>query len=869
MRLVRAKDGGALFARQDAYRASGNGHAARTPTARPAETADFAALAEQFTAALPAERRDALAAVLGVTPAALDALGVGWADGDALRKLKASGAGWPGAYPAGAFAFPERDGGGRVVGFSFRAEDGRKGAPSSTVGAKRGLIVPSTLSKHDANVFIVEGASDVAACVALGLPAVGRPSNSGGAEMAAQLLEGRAVLVVGENDAKPGGAWPGRDGAKRVAQRIANTWGTPVLWSLPPADAKDMRAWLQSKLAGGLRLDDEAAVQAAAADTHDELLRNAKKCKPTKTSAADLLVQLAEEVFRFGQTLEFEAFAVRLGGPNVALMFRGSREALRGALAREFKERTGGVPKAAALADALVALQGEAQAQTPEPVALRLARHEDGVALDLGDADGRAVIVRPGGWEVVEHSPVLFRRTALTAALPNPERGGDIDELRALLNIDEASWPLLVGWLTAALIPDIPHPILLLSGQQGAGKTTAAVLLTALFDASNAPARSPPNEPEQWCIAAAGSWAVVIDNISSIPTWMSDSLCKAVTGDGWIRRKLYTDGELAVLSFRRVIALTSIDPGALRGDLGDRLLLIDLEPIGDGRRREDSELRAAFTAARPRIFGALLDLLADVLERLPRVRPADLPRMADFGRVLAAVDELRGTNALAAYMSQRGRIAEDVVESDPVGVAIRALVHAGPWSGTAGELLARLTPAQPPAGWPRNPRAMAGRLKRLIPALAAVGVTVRHRREPGGSRARLYEMENTAEQPSPPSRPSLNGPGAVENADFDGTVGGDGRDDTDFEPSLDRPAWDAAACNSIPCNAAQWDGRDGRDGISPHTSQHAPRNADGDEDSPPPPESDGTPEEVFEADIAAAHGVLFPAPADPAAGFRG
>ena len=52
-----------------------------------------------------------------------------------------------------------------------------------------------------------------------------------------------------------------------------------------------------------------------------------------------------------------------------------------------------------------------------------------------------------------------------------------------------------------------------------------------------------------------------------------------MTGDGLVRRKLYTDSDLAVLAFKRCIVLTSIDHGALRGDLGDRLLLVDLERI--------------------------------------------------------------------------------------------------------------------------------------------------------------------------------------------------------------------------------------------------------------------------------------------------
>ncbi len=223
-------------------------------------------------------------------------------------------------------------------------------------------------------------------------------------------------------------------------------------------------------------------------------------------------------------------------------------------------------------------------------------------------------------------------------ALPSPERGGDLAELRTMLNVTAETWPLVLGWLVAALVPIMPHPILLLGGQQGTGKTTAAEQLVGLVDPSPAILRSPPRDPEQWAISASASWVVGVDNVSTIPDWWSDSLCKAVTGDGWLRRKLYTDGELSVLSFRRVVLLTSIDPGALRGDLGDRVLLVDLEPIDEAARLTQRGIETHYQAARPRLFGALLDLLAAVWRELPSVELERLPRMADFGRLLAAMD---------------------------------------------------------------------------------------------------------------------------------------------------------------------------------------------------------------------------------------
>jgi hypothetical protein len=96
----------------------------------------------------------------------------------------------------------------------------------------------------------------------------------------------------------------------------------------------------------------------------------------------------------------------------------------------------------------------EAQASGGErvPVHVRCARSEDGLVIDLGDADGRAVIVRQGRWRVAASPPsgVLFRRTRMTAALPQPVRGGSLDELRDLINVSDEGWDLVRAWSAGA-----------------------------------------------------------------------------------------------------------------------------------------------------------------------------------------------------------------------------------------------------------------------------------------------------------------------------------------------------------------------------------------------------------------------------------
>lgn len=664
-----------------------------------------------------------------------------------------------------AFAFAEHDGNGRIIGASFRALNGQKGSPS---GARRGLIVPTNLHALPDPVLIVEGASDVAACCAMGLAAVGRPSNRAGSEELALMLDGRKVLVVGERDGKPDGAWPGRDGAKAVAKQMAGRWGEAVRWTLPPPETKDIREWLNAKLASGLSSADAGAMGAAGIELLTALEQASKEAKPERRTQADALVDLANSHYRLGISTEDEAFAVPIDGPAVAVMFRGGRSTLRAALAKLYRVKTGNTPSASALADAMVALEGLAADAEAEPLALRLAEHDRRIVLDLGDTSGHVVSAGPDdGVKVLAVSPVRFRRTALTARLPEPLPADPVAllELRNLLNVDEGSWPLVAGWLVAAFMLNIPHPLLILGGEQGTGKSTAARLLAGLADPSPAPLRSEPRDPEQWAIAASGSWIVVLDNISNIPRWLSDALCKAVTGDGLVRRRLYSDNDLAVLSFRRCIIITSIDPGAMRGDLGDRLVLVDLERIPDDHRRTEAELEAAYQAARPRLLGALLSAASRTLAALPSVQLPTMPRMADFARVLAALDaacpELTGGRAFALFNAQRQRIAGEVVESDIVAAAVVRMIEArGQWSGTARDLLEVLTPQPLPRGWPASPRGLSGHLRRVVPALRGVGIEViiPQTRTSGGRIIRIEKLGEELSQPSPLSPEAANRP---------------------------------------------------------------------------------------------------------------
>jgi len=213
---------------------------------KPVTPTDWPATARKFAAGLTDAATRTLAEALGVPPDVLAA---------------AEGLGYNPSDPLGAcWTFPERDAGAGVVGILRRfvtpLRDGENRAKNklAATGSRRGLHLPRGWRDRPGPVFVVEGPTDALALTAAGLSAVGRPSNAGGADHLAELLADWpadfAPVVVGENDQKPGGAWPGRDGAEVVSRALAGRLTRRVLVAFPPADAKDVRDWLTAPARG-------------------------------------------------------------------------------------------------------------------------------------------------------------------------------------------------------------------------------------------------------------------------------------------------------------------------------------------------------------------------------------------------------------------------------------------------------------------------------------------------------------------------------------------------------------------------------------------------------------------------------------------
>jgi hypothetical protein len=462
---------------------------------------------------------------------------------------------------------------------------------------------------------------------------------------------------------------------------------------------------------------------------------DAADARVRRPSQATLLVDLAEGVELF-RTAEHEAY-VRIAVDEHREIWRLNAIPFRRWLQRRFYEDAGNAPSAQAVQDALGVLEGRALfAGAEHDIHLRVAEHDGAVYIDLGDREWRAIRVTAAGWTVMTDPPVKFRRARGMLALPEPLRGGDLQELRRFVNVADDEWPLLAAWLVAALQPRGPYPVLDLNGEQGTAKSTTARVLRLMLDPNEASLRAEPRQEHDLMIAAKNGWLVAFDNLSRLTPWMSDALCRLATGGGFAARALYSDDDEVLFDAQRPVLLTGIEDVVTRGDLLDRTLVLCLPRIHDDRRRDEASFWPSFEAARPRIFGALLDALSVALARLPETHLERLPRMADFARIATAAEPALGLSPgafMAVYESKRAETHELALEASPIASALRELASGG-FEGTATHLHARLEElvdesARRRKGWPADPTRLSSELTRLAPNLRATGVEIERPRK--------------------------------------------------------------------------------------------------------------------------------------------
>lgn len=363
-------------------------------------------------------------------------------------------------------------------------------------------------------------------------------------------------------------------------------------------------------------------------------------------------------------------------------------------ISRKFWKETQKAPNSSSINDALNAIQGIAIHDSDEVSLSNRCRLDGGdILYDLANDSWDTVRIDKDNWSVLGKNPAVFQRYSHQDAQVKPVGGGSAEQITDFVNINNENGQLLfLVYLVSCFVPNIPHPIPYVHGPQGSAKSTLSKIVKEIVDPSQIDVTSFPSNQKELVQLLNHHYLLFFDNLSSLTTQQSDTLCRVVTGSGFSKRKLYSDDEDVIFRLKRCIGMNGInlDPG--NADLLDRCIIFGLDRIEKEDRQTEEEFWDDFREAKPLILGGIFDTLSGALARIDDVELDSYSRMADFCRWGYAIAEslgYRGEEFLHAYEKNIDSQHEEVLYGDALGQSMLLFSEniPGGWSGTATELL--------------------------------------------------------------------------------------------------------------------------------------------------------------------------------------
>ena len=154
-------------------------------------------------------------------------------------------------------------------------------------------------------------------------------------------------------------------------------------------------------------------------------------------------------------------------------------------------------------------------------------------------------------------------------------------------------------------------------GEQGSAKTTTMRMTKGLIDPSLEEMAMVPKDVNDLAQKLSHHWVCYFDNLTIIPDWLSDLLCRVVTGAGFSKRELFSDEGDIIFQLKRVVGINGINIITTRADLLDRSIPLELLPIPEDKRRAEKEFWAEFEQAKPLILGGIFNTLSRAIAAYP------------------------------------------------------------------------------------------------------------------------------------------------------------------------------------------------------------------------------------------------------------
>lgn len=325
---------------------------------------------------------------------------------------------------------------------------------------------------------------------------------------------------------------------------------------------------------------------------------------------------------------------------------------------------------------------------------IRVSYHNGKIYYDLCNEKWQVIEIDKNGWKVIDIAPRIFKRIKHQKPQVIPEAqklGGDINKIFDFINIRKDDRLLFLIYLVSCFVPNIPHPMGVFYGEKGAAKTTTFRILKKLIDPSVLETMTFPKNNEELVQVLSHHWYCNFDNLSNINDTISDTLCRAVTGEGYIKRKMYSDEDDVIFTYKRCVGLNGINVVAKKEDLLDRSILFRLERITEENRKAESTVWDEFENERPQILGGIFNTLCKSIEPHLLTRHDKLYRMADFTRWGYAIAQAlggKGDKFIKDYEMCIKKQNQEVIQINPFAASILIFIERErAWTGKASDLL--------------------------------------------------------------------------------------------------------------------------------------------------------------------------------------
>jgi hypothetical protein len=310
---------------------------------------------------------------------------------------------------------------------------------------------------------------------------------------------------------------------------------------------------------------------------------------------------------------------------------------------------------------------------------------DNAIYYDLRRNDWRLVKISQNGVEMVEMNsttPMFERkqhqREQVQYRVDNSRN--PLEELVTLLRIPPQFRQIFKVHSISMFLADVPVPIMVPKGEQGSLKTTITKAIKRTVDPSGEEVSSIPTSRDDLVLLLNNRFMPNFDNVSFITPQNSDILCRAVTGEGLSKRKLYSDSTEIIYSYRRKIILNGISFGMNRPDLMERCIVYETKAPTSLERITEEEFNETFSELLPYLLGQIFAILSRVLKSYNDVKSQikEKPRMADFAVYGECISRELGYDNFSFvkdYTEKLEQSAIGIIENHPLVFVITKIME--------------------------------------------------------------------------------------------------------------------------------------------------------------------------------------------------